>query len=59
MAIKHKTNLALVAEDIAKALKEKTNDYRLGYGSYRDKPRSPFGAGKQLLNIAVFRQLYI
>jgi hypothetical protein len=44
---KHKTNLALVAEDIAKALKEKTNDYRLGYGSFRDKPRSPFGGGKR------------
>ena len=43
---KHKTNLALVAEDIANALKEKTKDYRLGYGSYRDKPRPPFGGGK-------------
>ena len=42
----HKSNLAIVAEDIAKELKKNTKDYRLAYGSYRDKPRKPFGGGK-------------
>ena len=44
----HKKNLGKAAEAIADALKDKTADYRLGYGSFRDKPRPPFGAGNNV-----------
>ena len=41
-----KRNLGAIAHKIATALGRKTHDFRLAYGSYRDKPRHPFGSSK-------------
>ena len=43
----HKRNLGIAAQAIADALKTKTDIYRFAYGSFRDKPRLPFGSSKQ------------
>ena len=42
----HRKNLATSADAVAKALKKETEDYRLAFGGFRDKPRTPFGGGK-------------
>ena len=42
----HKRNLGIAAQAIADALKTKTDIYRFAYGSFRDKPRLPFGSSK-------------
>ena len=43
----HRKNLGTAAQAIAKALKDKTDIYRFAYGSFRDKPRPPFGSSKK------------
>ena len=43
---KHRKNLAAAAEKIANALKTETEHYRLAFGGFRDKPKTPFGGGK-------------
>ena len=47
-----KENLGRIAQQVADALTDKTQDYRLAYGSYRDKPRYPFGSSKLINPIA-------
>ena len=42
----YRENLIAVAERVAVKIKEDTNDFRFGFGGFRDKPRSPFGLGK-------------
>ena len=41
----HRKNLAKAADAVAKALGKQTTDYRLAFGGFRDKPRTPFGGG--------------
>ena len=47
----HKRNLGIAAQAIADALKTKTDIYRFAYGSFRDKPRLPFGSSKHFKNL--------
>jgi hypothetical protein len=42
----HRKNLAKAAGAVASALKKETNDYRLAFGGFRDKPKTPFGGGE-------------
>ena len=42
----HRQNLAQSANAVAEALQEKTGDFRLAFGGFRDKPKTPFGGGK-------------
>ena len=46
----HKKNLGIAAQAIADALSDKTRYYRFAYGSFRDKPRPPFGSGNLFKN---------
>ena len=39
---KHKVNLEKAADNIAKTIREKAEDYRLGFGSFVDKPTPPY-----------------
>ena len=41
----YKDNLRNIASKIATTIQEDTDDFRFGFGGYRDKPRAPFGAG--------------
>ena len=41
----YRKNLIAVAKTVAEKIKNDTNDFRLGFGGFRDKPRSPFGLG--------------
>ena len=38
----HKENLEKAAENIASTIRKKATDYRLGFGSFVDKPTPPF-----------------
>ena len=42
----HRKNLAHAADAVAKAIEKETADYRLAFGGFRDKPKTPFGGGK-------------
>ena len=39
---KHKVNLEKAADNIANTISEKAEDYRLGFGSFVDKPTPPY-----------------
>ena len=39
---KHKDNLEKAADNIANTISKKATDYRLGFGSFVDKPTPPF-----------------
>ena len=41
----YKDNLRNIAAKVAKKIQDDTDDFRFGFGGYRDKPRAPFGAG--------------
>ena len=41
----YRKNLIAVAGTIAEKIKKDTDDFRFGFGGFRDKPRSPFGLG--------------
>ena len=47
----HRRNLAQAADAVAKALRQETGDYRLAFGGFRDKPKTPFGGGKEVNEI--------
>ena len=40
----YKDNLQNIAKKVAETIREDTDDFRFGFGGFRDKPRSPFGA---------------
>ena len=44
----YKDNLQNIAKKVAETIREDTDDFRFGFGGFRDKPRSPFGARNSL-----------
>ena len=40
----YKDNLQNIAKKVAENIREDTDDFRFGFGGFRDKPRFPFGA---------------